>query len=39
MSFINEKNIEEKTCKQCSTIFHITDKDLEFYEKVSPIFA
>jgi len=32
-----EKIIEKKTCK-CGKKFEITDKDLEFYEKVSPIF-
>ncbi len=34
----NEKVIEIKTCKHCSFSFDITDKDLEFYEKVSPNF-
>jgi hypothetical protein len=34
-----EKIIETKTCKHCEARFEITDKDLEFYEKVSPIFA
>ena len=33
-----EKVIEIKNCKQCNARFEITDKDLEFYEKVSPIF-
>jgi hypothetical protein len=33
------KNIvETKVCKHCKAIFDITDKDLEFYEKVSPSF-
>ena len=27
-----------KICKHCGSRFEITDKDLEFYEKVSPIF-
>ncbi|MDD2870806.1 MAG: hypothetical protein PHS49_02350 [Candidatus Gracilibacteria bacterium] len=34
-----EKTIQTKTCKHCNISFDITDKDLEFYEKVSPIFA
>jgi hypothetical protein len=34
----NEKVIETKICKHCSCPFNITDKDLEFYEKVSPVF-
>jgi hypothetical protein len=34
-----EKIIETKTCKHCEVKFEITDNDLEFYEKVSPIFA
>ncbi|MDD5770427.1 MAG: hypothetical protein PHE25_05655 [Candidatus Gracilibacteria bacterium] len=36
--FQNEKIIEIKVCKYCFTSFEITDKDLEFYERVSPIF-
>lgn len=35
---MNEKVIETKSCKQCNSNFEITDKDLEFYEKVSPVF-
>jgi hypothetical protein len=35
---MNEKIIETKTCRFCSTKFDITNKDLEFYEKVSPVF-
>ncbi|MBU0647834.1 hypothetical protein KJ855_01495 [Patescibacteria group bacterium] len=31
--------MEDKTCQQCSINFEITDDDLEFYQKVSPIFA
>jgi hypothetical protein len=27
-----------KQCKQCNSNFEITDKDLEFYDKVSPVF-
>ena len=38
MSFENETVVETKTCKQCEISFDITDKDVEFYEKVSPIF-
>ncbi|USN57704.1 MAG: hypothetical protein H6767_04920 [Candidatus Peribacteria bacterium] len=34
-----EKVIETKTCKHCSVNFDITDKDVEFYEKVSPSFG
>ena len=30
--------VEKKQCKQCQISFDITDKDLEFYEKVSPVF-
>ena len=39
MTFINEKVIELKQCKHCDTKFEITDKDIEFYEKVSPVLA
>ncbi|MFK7780439.1 MAG: hypothetical protein QM490_04890 [Candidatus Gracilibacteria bacterium] len=35
---ISEKIVETKICKQCNSSFDITDKDLEFYDKVSPIF-
>ncbi|MDD3793951.1 MAG: hypothetical protein PHI37_04005 [Candidatus Gracilibacteria bacterium] len=35
----NEKIVETKTCKHCNSSFEITDKDLEFYEKVSPVFS
>ncbi len=38
MSFINEKVVETKQCKKCDVSFEITDKDLEFYDKISPIF-
>ena len=27
-----------KICKQCNISFDITDKDLEFYDKISPVF-
>ncbi len=30
--------IEQKKCKHCSVSFEITDLDLEFYDKVSPVF-
>lgn len=33
-----EKLTETKICRHCSTSFPITDKDLEFYEKISPTF-
>ncbi|EKE26628.1 MAG: hypothetical protein ACD_4C00223G0004, partial [uncultured bacterium (gcode 4)] len=33
-----EKNIENKTCRHCQNIFDITDLDLEFYDKISPVF-
>ena len=33
-----EKLIETKTCRHCSAVFPITDKDMEFYEKISPVF-
>ncbi|MDD5769460.1 MAG: hypothetical protein PHE25_00685 [Candidatus Gracilibacteria bacterium] len=36
---INEKVVEVKTCPNCNSNFEITDKDLEFYEKVSPSFG
>ena len=32
------KTMETKQCKKCNSNFKITDKDLEFYDKVSPIF-
>ncbi|USN57706.1 MAG: hypothetical protein H6767_04930 [Candidatus Peribacteria bacterium] len=34
-----ETVVETKTCKHCSVNFDITDKDVEFYEKVSPSFG
>jgi hypothetical protein len=36
--FQDEKIVETKTCRHCGESFDITDKDLEFYEKVSPVF-
>jgi len=35
---MQEKIIQTKTCKQCNSNFNITDKDLEFYDKISPKF-
>ena len=35
---MQEKIIENKNCKHCNIEFDITDKDLEFYDKVSPTF-
>jgi len=35
---MQETTIETKACKHCWISFEITDKDLEFYDKVSPIF-
>lgn len=29
----------QKTCRQCSAQFEITDDDLTFYEKISPVFG
>jgi len=34
-----EKIIETKICKHCQSSFDITDKDMEFYDKVSPVFS
>lgn len=34
----SETLIETKVCRHCQASFPITDKDLEFYEKVSPVF-
>ncbi|EKD30199.1 MAG: hypothetical protein ACD_78C00121G0001, partial [uncultured bacterium (gcode 4)] len=34
-----EKVTEAKTCTHCSANFDITDKDLEFYDKISPVFG
>jgi len=38
LMFENEKVVEIKNCKHCQASFEITDKDLDFYEKVSPVF-
>lgn len=29
----------QKTCKQCGLSFEVTDDDLKFYDKVSPVFG
>ena len=34
-----EKTIETRSCKNSSVEFAITDKDIEFYEKISPVFG
>jgi hypothetical protein len=41
MSFIppNEKIIEKKICRISGQEFFVTNKDLEFYNKISPLFA
>ncbi len=36
---MSEKDVETKICKHCQSSFKITDKDLEFYGKISPSFA
>ena len=33
-----EKVLETKQCKHCQASFDITDKDVEFYDKISPTF-
>ena len=33
-----ENIVERKTCPNCGQEFAITDKDLEFYDKISPVF-
>jgi hypothetical protein len=41
MSFIppGEKIIETKKCRISGQEFFVTDKDLKFYDKISPVFA
>ena len=34
----NEHLVENRVCKQCSIVFPITDRDMEFYSRVSPVF-
>jgi len=36
---MTEKIVETKPCKQCGISFDITDKDREFYDKISPVFV
>ncbi len=36
--FINEKIIETKSCQKCQVSFDVTDKDLEFYDRISAVF-
>jgi len=33
-----EKIVETKSCKQCGISFDITDKDMAFYDKITPVF-
>ncbi|MCH2188479.1 hypothetical protein MK079_01460 [Candidatus Gracilibacteria bacterium] len=39
MSFTEEKIVETKICEKSQISFNITDKDLEFYDKISPTFG
>lgn len=34
----NEHLVENRNCKKCSSVFPITDKDMDFYTKISPTF-
>lgn len=34
-----ETVVEEKSCRSCGISFVVTDRDMEFYDKVSPVFA
>ncbi len=34
---MQEQIVETKQCKSCWITFHITDKDMDFYDKISPI--
>ena len=36
---MTEKIVETKNCKHCGVVFIITDKDREFYDKISPVFS
>lgn len=36
---LNEKIVETKRCRLSGREFFLTDKDLEFYDKISPVFA
>lgn len=35
----HESVVELRSCLQCKASFPITDKDMEFYDKISPVFA
>jgi len=35
---MNQEIYETKSCRGCKNTFHITNADIEFYEKVSPVF-
>jgi hypothetical protein len=36
---MQEKIVETKVCKQCNSNYEITDVDMEFLDKLSPIIA
>ena len=36
---MNQEIYETKSCRGCKNTFHITNADIEFYEKASPIFG
>lgn len=35
----SETLVENRTCAKCATIFAIADRDIAFYEKISPVFS
>jgi len=35
---MQEKIVEQKKCKKCEAHFHVTDRDIDFYNQVSPTF-
>jgi len=35
---MQEKIVEHKKCKKCEAHFHVTDRDIDFYNQVSPTF-
>ena len=39
MTTSNEKIVETKTCRLTGTQFTVTDKDLDFYDAMSPVFG
>lgn len=39
MDLKNKKIAETKSCQQCQVSFDIFERDLEFYDKVSPVFV